>query len=52
MVDNSSVMQTNRLIRIDIRKKVITCELINIRYTKTTPWQFAPNMMRKNESSI
>ena len=40
-------MQTNRLIRIDIRKKVITCELTNTRYTKTTPWQFAPNMMRK-----
>ena len=40
-------MQTNRLIRIDIRKKVITCEPTNTRYTKTTPWQFAPNMMRK-----
>ena len=36
----------------NIRKKVIQCELINTRYTKTTPWQFAPNMMRKNESSI
>ncbi len=34
----------------NIRKKVIQCEPINTRYTKTTPWQFAPNMMRKKTS--